>query len=198
MNSTTSTFVKAVAASAGIILAAASVAWLLAVSTTTAKRTTAPATGGGEGGQWGPWTSAGPCSTSCGTGEQQWKRQGVCLIHYYNNMRVSHFTSPFRQCKSISGCLGPSSRTAQCHEGRECPQQEHPQTIWGAWTPQGPCSVTCGTSGKVTLSRECLVDGAPAYPASQYCLQGGQFFETSCGEGNPPCPGTYKYCRSRN
>ncbi|XP_072775334.1 cartilage intermediate layer protein 2 [Taeniopygia guttata] len=111
---------------------------------------------------WSPWSPWSPCSRSaCGTRGTQ---------------------SRSRRCRGARGpavppeprCQGEATERRPCSAG-PCP--EPGWTEWGAW---GPCSRSCGRSGKRVRRRSCRGAGSRPCPGraseAQRCPR-------------PPCPG---------
>ncbi|KAM9572871.1 SCO-spondin-like [Guaruba guarouba] len=81
------------------------------------------------GSAWSPWAPWSECSASCGAGEQ--RRHRTC-------------TAPAQG----EPCTGPHLQT------RDCNTQPCHEAPWGAWSPWGPCSVSCG-GGERLRRRQC-------------------------------------------
>ncbi|CAI5455926.1 unnamed protein product [Caenorhabditis angaria] len=78
--------------------------------------------------QWGAWGAWSSCSASCGGGTMS--RNRVC-----NN-----------GCSSCQ-CVGASTESQTCNNQACCSYSN-----WSAWSA---CSVTCGSGGSVTRTRQC-------------------------------------------
>ncbi|XP_047427289.1 properdin-like [Mugil cephalus] len=92
-------------------------------------------------GGWSPWSSWSDCSGSCIDAttptRERWRS---C-----SDPAPSSDTEPHGK-----SCPGDDSQTQSCSEIPNCPVDGN----WGAWSPPGPCSVTCGEGLRLS-NRKC-------------------------------------------
>ncbi|CAB3399890.1 unnamed protein product [Caenorhabditis bovis] len=112
--------------------------------------------------EWGAWGSWSPCSATCGSGTTT--RTRVC-----NNY-----------CTTCQ-CIG------QAQESKPCNSQ--PCCSWSAWSSWSACSVTCGTGGAITRTRQCSCgSGCPGSSNEQEpCPQQPACPCTTCQQPPEPC-----------
>ncbi|CAJ1075493.1 properdin [Xyrichtys novacula] len=124
-------------------------------------------------GGWTGWSAWSHCSGSCISGQgagvvtPQRTRKRTC-----SNPAPSSDTVP-----PGNSCPGDSSQKQDCSELPNCPVDGS----WGAWSPAGPCSVSCGTGIKLS-NRRC------DRPAPKY---GGKICDgpsTQSSVCQSPCP----------
>ncbi|MFH4980123.1 hypothetical protein AB6A40_006832 [Gnathostoma spinigerum] len=125
---------------------------------------------------WGMWLEWSKCSSSCGQGIMERKRECLDSRGY-----------------PVPGCIGRNTESRPCYEQSGC-------ASWGSWSEWSECSTLCG-DGTMTRSRECF--DPSGYPTSTCqgknmdsqrcteksgCASWGAWLEwsgcsTNCGEG---------------
>lgn len=119
----------------------------------------------GSWSDWGPWT---PCSVTCSKGTRSRSRK--C-------------DRPAPKCGGH--CPGEAKNTEACDTKQVCPIHG----AWAAWTPWGPCSVSCHGGAHQPLERRSRTCSAPApstQPPGKTC-PGAAYEQRTC-TGLPPCP----------
>ncbi|KAK4311029.1 hypothetical protein Pmani_017444 [Petrolisthes manimaculis] len=115
----------------------------------------------GAWGLWGPWS---PCSVSCGTGQQQRRRQ----------------------CDSPAPRHGGSSCPGDVSQPRPCRPDPCPvDGKWSPWQSWSECSTTCGTGVRVRV-RVCAAP-APVYGGKE--CDGDGIVEEECHPKDCPVSG---------
>ncbi|KAF7653808.1 hypothetical protein LDENG_00078230 [Lucifuga dentata] len=130
--------------------------------------TTCPVHGG-----WSSWSHWSQCSASCIV------EKGSDVI-VPTRVRHRSCTSPAPSSDTVppgNSCPGDSSQVQKCSELPNCPVDGR----WGAWSPPGLCSVSCGEGLQLSI-RKC------DNPAPKY---GGHFCEGPSARSSvcqSPCP----------
>uniref|UniRef100_A0A665WW25 Complement factor properdin n=2 Tax=Echeneis naucrates TaxID=173247 RepID=A0A665WW25_ECHNA len=124
-------------------------------------------------GGWSSWSSWSQCSGPC-INDQHGDVITPTKVRYHfcSNPAPSNHTVP-----PGNGCPGDDLQVADCSDLNNCPVDGS----WGAWSPFGPCSVSCGVGLQLSI-RTC------DQPTPKY---GGQFCEGSTTRTNvcsSPCP----------
>lgn len=124
-------------------------------------------------GGWSIWSRWSSCSASCID-----DRRGDVPVPTRQRRRSCSDPAPSKDT-AVPGnsCHGVDSEVQDCSELPNCPVDGH----WGAWSPPGPCSVTCG-AGLQLSSRKC--DSPPPKHGGRYC--DGASSQTSICQS--PCP----------
>ncbi|XP_055962583.1 hemicentin-1 [Sorex fumeus] len=120
-------------------------------------------------GHWGPWSSWGLCSRTCGGGQA--RRYRAC-------------DSP-RPALGGAACPGPDAQTRRCGDDA-CPVHGG----WAGWQGWSRCSATCGGSGERTRRRLC---DSPAPSRGGRPCAGDATQISRCGA--QPCPGGPQHAR---
>ncbi|XP_029913631.1 properdin-like [Myripristis murdjan] len=107
--------------------------------------TTCPVHGG-----WSAWSQWEACSASCVPGIFGDDTVGVA---YPTRRRQRTCSSPAPSSDTVppgDGCPGDGEQVQDCSELPNCPVDGS----WGAWSPPGPCSASCGEGLQLSI-REC-------------------------------------------
>uniref|UniRef100_A0A672FNX1 Complement factor properdin n=1 Tax=Salarias fasciatus TaxID=181472 RepID=A0A672FNX1_SALFA len=124
-------------------------------------------------GGWSLWSGWSSCSASCIDD----RRRGVPVPTRQRRRSCSDPAPSTDTPVPGNRCPGDDSELQDCSELPNCPVDGH----WGAWSPPGPCSVTCG-AGLQLSNRKC--DSPTPKHGGRYCE--GQSSQTSVCES--PCP----------
>ncbi|KAE9551927.1 hypothetical protein FO519_004856 [Halicephalobus sp. NKZ332] len=106
--------------------------------------------------EWNPWGSWNTCSASCGGGLQY--RQRTCNTN----------------C-GVCQCQGAATDQRECNKKACC--------HWKKWSPWSECSVTCGSGGIQSRTRECTCSTCPS---------GLSYEQKTCS--GPACPSHCPVC----
>nr|XP_020496660.1 properdin [Labrus bergylta] len=130
--------------------------------------TTCPVHGG-----WTAWSGWTPCSGSCINDQS-------INVTIPSRARGRTCTNPLPSADTVppgKSCHGNNFQLQDCSELPNCPVHGN----WGAWSPPGPCSVSCGEGLRLSMRR---CDSPPPKYGGRFC-DGSSTRSSSC---QSPCP----------
>lgn len=126
-------------------------------------------------GQWTTWSTASPCSTTCGTGFTVRTRSCTQMVPSFGGANCPGSPFLYETCSSPQNCSVNGS--------------------WSAWAPWSSCTATCGKTARKYTTRTCS-NPAPLYGG--YGCEGIGVNITNCTElpDCPVCPSNQVYVNS--
>ncbi|XP_069565268.1 properdin-like [Brachyistius frenatus] len=128
-------------------------------------------------GDWSTWSDWSHCSGSCIDNQRS-----VVIVPSRERYRDCSDPPPSKDTEPLgNGCPGDGLQVYNCSELPNCPVDG----AWGAWSPAGKCSVSCGWGLQLSV-REC--DSPTTKYGGRFCV-GSNFWNSVCNRSLCPVDG---------